>query len=100
MTAKPLEPDERACELCNGAGEREGCTCEACWGHGSRAATWYELGCPCGDCGSQGAEERYSLGIYAGRYCPKCWCESGYRDEPASAFDPAYAGETYEEEEL
>ena len=42
--------------------------------------------------------ERYSLGVYAGRYCDKHWKESGYRDEPASAFDPDDAGETMEEE--
>lgn len=43
-------------------------------------------------------EERYSLGIYAGTYCDAHWAESGYRDEPASAFDPMDAGESYEEE--
>lgn len=46
------------------------------------------------------AEERYSLGIYAGRWCNSHWKESGYRDEPASAFDPADAGETYGDEDL
>ena len=60
--------------------------------------SWYSEGCPCSRCGKKDAEERYSLGIYAGRYCLKCWRESGYRDEPASAFDPADAGETYEAE--
>ena len=42
------------------------------------------------------SEDRYSLGIYAGHYCDTCWKESGYRDEPAGAFDPSYAGESYE----
>ena len=42
---------------------------------------------------------RYSLGLYAGQYCTPCWQSSGYRDEPASAFDPADAGERYEEDE-
>ena len=43
--------------------------------------------------------ERYSFGIYAGRYCNPCWKKSGYRDEPASAFDPMDAGETLEPED-
>jgi len=46
------------------------------------------------------AWERHSLGIYAGRYCSGHWKSSGYRDEPASAFDPDDAGETYGEEDL
>jgi len=41
---------------------------------------------------------RQSLGIYAGRWCDSHWKTSGYRDEPASAFDPADAGESYEED--
>jgi hypothetical protein len=41
-------------------------------------------------------EDRYSLGIYAGFMCDHHWRESGYRDEPASAFDPSYAGESYD----
>jgi len=50
-----------------------------------------EVPCP-GD-----PEERYSLGIYAGKWCDRCWREcSGYRDEPASAFDPLDAGESYD----
>ena len=52
----------------------------------------------CSGCGnaSDSLAERYSLGIYAGRYCSdECWAASGYRDEPASAFDPADCGETY-----
>ncbi len=62
-------------------------------------SSWYAEGCPCSRCEKKGAEERYSLGIYAGRYCDKCWKESGYRDEPASAFDPMDAGENYEPED-
>ncbi len=57
----------------------------------------YEAGCPCGRCGKENAEVRYSLGIYAGKYCDECWKDSGYRDEPASAFDPLDAGESLEE---
>ena len=41
------------------------------------------------------SEDRYSLGVYAGHYCDRHWAESGYRDAPASAFDPDDAGETY-----
>lgn len=48
-----------------------------------------------GEC-PRDAEERFSLGIYAGKYCDKCWKQSGYRDEPASGFDPMDAGEVYE----
>lgn len=51
----------------------------------------------CGDIDST-TEVRYSLGIYAGRMCDSCWRTSGYRDEPASAFDPDDAGESYEGE--
>lgn len=43
-------------------------------------------------------EERYSLGIYAGRWCNRHWKTSGYRDEPASAFDPLDAGERYDDD--
>ena len=53
-------------------------------------------GTPC----SGDACEQYSLGIYAGRWCDKHWKTSGYRDEPASAFDPADAGECYGDEDL
>ena len=51
-------------------------------------------------CTKDEPSERTSLGIYAGRYCNGHWKTSGYRDEPASAFDPAYAGETYGDEDL
>ena len=45
------------------------------------------------------ADEHYSFGIYAGRYCRECWLKSGFRDAPDSAarFDPADAGESLEE---
>ena len=29
---------------------------------------------------SDSVDERYSYGIYAGRWCNKCWPKSGYRD--------------------
>jgi hypothetical protein len=44
------------------------------------------------------AEERYSLGIYAGKYCDEGWKKSGYRDEGPEGFDPSYAGECYEDD--
>ena len=42
------------------------------------------------------ADEQYSFGYYAGRYCPACWPKSGYRDaiDPDAQFDPDYAGES------
>lgn len=43
-------------------------------------------------------QERYSLGIYAGRWCSKCWMKAGYRQEGQEGFDAAYAGESYEAE--
>lgn len=61
--------------------------------------SWYEEGCPCSRCEKENAEERYSLGIYAGRYCDRCWDDSGYRKEPAGAFHPDDAGESYEAED-
>ena len=45
------------------------------------------------------AEERYSFGIYAGKYCDTCWKKSGYKDEGPEGFDPAYAGECLEAED-
>ena len=47
------------------------------------------------------AEEQYSFGIYAGRYCDDCWPKSGYRDavDPNARFDPADAGESLEAEQ-
>ena len=52
----------------------------------------------CVKCGSKNWIDRYSLGIYAGRYCTKCWNESGYRKEGAEAFDPLDAGESYDDD--
>lgn len=43
-------------------------------------------------------QDRYSLGLYAGHMCDGCWKTSGYRNEPASAFDPSYAGESYDDD--
>lgn len=57
----------------------------------------------CGYCGEGHGlvlgdiEERYSLGIYAGRYHTQCWDRSGYRKEGAGGFHPDDAGESYEE---
>jgi len=43
------------------------------------------------------AEERYSLGIYAGRYCDPCWDKSGYRKEGPEGYDYLDAGEYYDD---
>lgn len=51
------------------------------------------------ECGAIGFP-RYSLGIYAGRYCDPHWEETSYRKEGREGFDPAYAGETYGDEDL
>jgi len=59
---------------------------------------WICYGCEQGQMDRNPVEERYSLGIYAGRYHAACWKVSGYRDVPASAFDPLAAGESYEED--
>jgi len=56
--------------------------------------TYYHKEYRC-ECGKEG-QERYSLGIYAGIYCDKCWKKSGYRKEGPEGFDPAYAGERYD----
>lgn len=61
--------------------ERYACRCRVCESH-PRGPAW--------------ADERYSMGIYAGRYCEEGWKQSGYRDVDASEFDPAYAGESYD----
>jgi hypothetical protein len=50
----------------------------------------------CSKCGSVEAEQRYSLGLYAGKYCEPCWDKSGYRKEGKEGFDPMDAGESYE----
>lgn len=41
------------------------------------------------------ARERFSMGIYAGMYCAKCWAEDGRNHN--RDFDPMDAGESYEE---
>lgn len=51
----------------------------------------------CGKCRQEG-DERYSLGIFAGYYCDKCWDESGIRKEGPEGFDPLDAGESYDPE--
>lgn len=47
------------------------------------------------------ADEQYSFGVYAGRYCEACWPKSGFRDAtgPGAVFDRADAGEAYWEDE-
>lgn len=40
------------------------------------------------------ADERFSMGVYAGMYCDACWARAGYVDTP---FDPYAAGESLEE---
>lgn len=51
---------------------------------------------PCAELGRiREGSERYSFGVYAMRACEECWRVSGYRDEPASAFDPLDAGEEW-----
>lgn len=44
------------------------------------------------------ADEQYSFGCYAGRYCDECWLQSGYRDatDPDAEFSEADAGERIE----
>jgi hypothetical protein len=61
-------------------------------------AEWVCYGCKKGHTRREAVEERYSLGLYAGRYHDRCWATSGYRDEGPSGFDPMDAGESYEEE--
>ena len=63
----------------------------------------------CGTCRKEKSEhemvERYSFGIYAGRYCysedDRCWKSSPYRDarDPDAKFDPMDAGEVLEPED-
>ena len=47
------------------------------------------------------ADERYSFGAYAGRYCDSCWLNSGFRDatDPDAHFDPMDAGEVLDAED-
>ena len=43
------------------------------------------------------AQERYSLGYYAGMYCDACWKVHGLNhDDDGATFDPADAGERAE----
>ena len=46
--------------------------------------------------GDVAVEERFSLDIYAGRWCLPCWLESGYRRSDQAGFNPLDAGESYE----
>jgi len=46
--------------------------------------------------GNNCVETRYSLGLYAGIWCDKCWKKSGYRKEGSEGFNPMDAGESYE----
>ena len=46
--------------------------------------------------GEAAVEERFSLGIYAGRWCAPCWAQAGYRKDGPEGFDPLDAGESYE----
>jgi len=41
------------------------------------------------------SEERYSFGVYAGRWCDACWRTSGYRDatDDEAEFSELDAGE-------
>lgn len=66
--------------------------------------TWIEDRHCCRRCLEAGkvswADEQYSFGIYAGRWCDTCWPKSGYRDavDPDAEFDPTYAGERIDED--
>lgn len=56
--------------------------------------------CRCVECethpdGPLMADERFSLGIYAGKMCDNAWKRSGFRDEGPESFDPSDAGESY-----
>jgi hypothetical protein len=62
--------------------ERYACHCEECSNHPR---------------GPLFAEDRYSLGIYAGRMCDAAWEQSGYRKEGAEGYDYLDAGEYYGE---
>lgn len=42
--------------------------------------------------------EQYSMGIFAGFYCDgPCWDNAPFRKGGKELFDPAYAGENYDE---
>lgn len=63
---------------------------------------WLEERWCCRHCLEQGrvgdAEERYSFGCYAGKYCDDCWRTSGYRDatDCDAEFSELDAGERIE----
>jgi hypothetical protein len=63
-------------------------------------ATMTEKVMVCGTClvteDSADVRTRYSLGIYAGHYCPDCWAKSGMRKEGREGFDSMDAGESYD----
>src|ERR1700687_2791639 len=76
----------------------------------SDGTAWFEERNVCRHCQEQHeldgtpfawADERHSFGVYAGRYCDKCWVMSGYRDatDPDARFDPMDAGEVMEPED-
>jgi len=48
-------------------------------------------------CGKEG-RDRYSLGLYAGHFCDRCWEKSGFRQEGPEGFDPLDAGESFDED--
>jgi hypothetical protein len=50
------------------------------------------------ECGEAEAPQRFSLGLYAGKWCDDHWVTSGYRKEGPEGFDPLDAGESYDEE--
>ena len=55
----------------------------------------------CRTCAAAGkvtpAEERFSMGVYAGMYCDTHWATSGYVKD--KSFDPSDAGERLEEDD-
>lgn len=55
----------------------------------------------CRKCADQGigqpAEERHSMGVYAGMYCDECWSKDGRNHD--RQFDPLDAGEHYSTED-
>jgi hypothetical protein len=63
---------------------------------------WIEERLVCHRCLDQGivrwADERYSFGCYAGKWCDECWPKSGYRDatDTGAVFDEMDAGERIE----
>jgi len=63
--------------------ERYVCHCEVCESHPD---------------GPLFADDRYSLGIYAGRMCDEAWANSGYRKEGPEGFDEMDAGELYDDD--